>query len=427
MKASIIFIVIIFVGFVLNLGHTHPGRTDANGGHYERKTGEYHKHNQDRSKSKSEEPDNESEMYSIQNLYEKIESAINYPFAFKSDFSYEVMNIVSGDTVEIERHGKIATVKMMGVDTPTANHPNETIAIPGKRALAFTQNLLLGESVYLQFDSNQTDKSERLLAYLYRMPDGLFINLEVIRQGYGVINEEFPFMYSLEFKYYQVRASKIGKGIHPLLLQNADKANMSFQADVLPSVKPKATEGVKHKNEAYISLTDEVYHRLSCSRIVGRFIRIPLTAARKLYTPCKWCQPDKDKVVLSDPPKPVKQSQTKKDNSTKRVVETKPIDDGYITPADEITVNSTEPIKIKGTITNINYISDVIMFVLGDKGKGVIVIAPIKNKSYYKEGQFVKISGRYLTIDYLEKRHGLKIGIGNMSVILADETPIHVP
>ena len=30
---------------VYDLGHTHSGRTDANGGHYNRKTGEYHYHN----------------------------------------------------------------------------------------------------------------------------------------------------------------------------------------------------------------------------------------------------------------------------------------------------------------------------------------------------------------------------------------------
>ena len=30
--------------FACDLGHTHPGRTDANGGHYNRKTGEYHYH-----------------------------------------------------------------------------------------------------------------------------------------------------------------------------------------------------------------------------------------------------------------------------------------------------------------------------------------------------------------------------------------------
>ena len=30
--------------FVYDFGHTHPGKTDANGGHYNRKTGEYHSH-----------------------------------------------------------------------------------------------------------------------------------------------------------------------------------------------------------------------------------------------------------------------------------------------------------------------------------------------------------------------------------------------
>ena len=38
-----VFLLIIAM-FASDLGHTHPGRTDANGGHYNRKTGEYHKH-----------------------------------------------------------------------------------------------------------------------------------------------------------------------------------------------------------------------------------------------------------------------------------------------------------------------------------------------------------------------------------------------
>ena len=37
-------LVIISAMFVYDFGHTHPGRTDANGGHYNHQTGEYHKH-----------------------------------------------------------------------------------------------------------------------------------------------------------------------------------------------------------------------------------------------------------------------------------------------------------------------------------------------------------------------------------------------
>ena len=35
---------LIFSVLIHNLGYAHPGRTDANGGHYNRQTGEYHKH-----------------------------------------------------------------------------------------------------------------------------------------------------------------------------------------------------------------------------------------------------------------------------------------------------------------------------------------------------------------------------------------------
>ena len=37
-------LVLISAMFVSDFGHTHPGRTDANGGHYNSQTGEYHKH-----------------------------------------------------------------------------------------------------------------------------------------------------------------------------------------------------------------------------------------------------------------------------------------------------------------------------------------------------------------------------------------------
>ena len=37
-------ILLISAMFVYDFGYTRPGRTDANGGHYNRKTGEYHKH-----------------------------------------------------------------------------------------------------------------------------------------------------------------------------------------------------------------------------------------------------------------------------------------------------------------------------------------------------------------------------------------------
>lgn len=48
-KALIVFSLIFIFGVLLyDSAYTHSGRTDANGGHYNRKTGEYHYHNSGR-------------------------------------------------------------------------------------------------------------------------------------------------------------------------------------------------------------------------------------------------------------------------------------------------------------------------------------------------------------------------------------------
>ena len=43
-KSIIIAIVTILLVAITATALAHPGRTDSNGGHYNRKTGEYHKH-----------------------------------------------------------------------------------------------------------------------------------------------------------------------------------------------------------------------------------------------------------------------------------------------------------------------------------------------------------------------------------------------
>ena len=103
-------------------------------------------------------------------------------------------------------------VRLIGVDTPETVHPQKAVEAFGKEASAFTRNLLLGEEVYLRFDhktasvvgelTDKIDKYGRMLAYLYRVPDGLFVNLEIVRQGYGHAYTQFPFKHIELFRYY---------------------------------------------------------------------------------------------------------------------------------------------------------------------------------------------------------------------------------
>ena len=119
-----------------------------------------------------------------------------------------------GDTVKIQYEGKLTSVRFIGVDTPETVHPSKPVEAYGKEASAFTENLLLGESVYLRFDGNRTDTYGRLLAYLYRAPDGLFVNLEIVRQGYGHVYTDFPFKHMELFRHYASKARSVEKGLY---------------------------------------------------------------------------------------------------------------------------------------------------------------------------------------------------------------------
>ena len=126
-------------------------------------------------------------------------SPMTYPIEdFSHDAAYPVLRVIDGDTVKIQYNGKPTTVRLIGIDTPETVHPQKPVERFGKEASAFTRNLLLGEPVYLRFDTDRTDKYGRLLAYLYRVPDGLFVNLEIVRQGYGHAYTRFPFKHIIQ-------------------------------------------------------------------------------------------------------------------------------------------------------------------------------------------------------------------------------------
>ena len=60
----------------------------------------------------------------------------------------------------------------------------QTIKYMGKSAAAFTRRLVEGKKVRLEFDVERRDKYNRLLAYIY-LPDGTFVNAEIVANGYA--------------------------------------------------------------------------------------------------------------------------------------------------------------------------------------------------------------------------------------------------
>lgn len=97
-----------------------------------------------------------------------------------------VIYISDGDTIGVEIDGVEERVRLIGIDTPETKKPDTPIECFGPEATAFTESLLpKGTSLHVQRDVEARDVYGRLLAYVYRSDDGMFINLEIIGQGYA--------------------------------------------------------------------------------------------------------------------------------------------------------------------------------------------------------------------------------------------------
>ena len=105
-----------------------------------------------------------------------------------------VKRAVDGDTLLLENGER---VRLIGIDTPECHESKklyrdakrtmqdvQTIKYMGKSAAAFTRGLVEGKKVRLEFDVERRDKYNRLLAYVY-LPDGTFVNAEIVANGYA--------------------------------------------------------------------------------------------------------------------------------------------------------------------------------------------------------------------------------------------------
>jgi micrococcal nuclease len=98
----------------------------------------------------------------------------------------QVTRVVDGDTIHVRVDGRREKVRYIGVDTPESVKPGAPVECFAKRASAFNTRLVAGERVRLVLDDEARDRYGRLLAYVYRARDGLFVNAALVRRGYAV-------------------------------------------------------------------------------------------------------------------------------------------------------------------------------------------------------------------------------------------------
>jgi micrococcal nuclease len=97
----------------------------------------------------------------------------------------QVLRVVDGDTIRVRVEGHTERVRYIGVDTPESVKPGMPVQCFAKRASAANAALVAGRSVRLVSDVEQRDRYGRLLAYVYREPDGAFVNAQLVRDGFA--------------------------------------------------------------------------------------------------------------------------------------------------------------------------------------------------------------------------------------------------
>ncbi len=101
-----------------------------------------------------------------------------------------VLEVVDGDTVDVEIGGRTERVRLIGIDTPETEKPNTPVECWGPEASAFTTSLLaVGAEVRIERDLVGRDDYGRLLGYVHVVDEtdtaGTFVNLEIVERGFA--------------------------------------------------------------------------------------------------------------------------------------------------------------------------------------------------------------------------------------------------
>ena len=126
-----------------------------------------------------------------------------------SEVSYVVSEVIDGDTIRIDTGD---TIRYIGIDTPETKHPRIGKECFGEEAARFNEQLVLGKSIILEKDVNDTDRYGRLLRYVWL--EGEMVNKILVEQGYAQASAYPPdIKYQVVLDAVEREARENGRGL----------------------------------------------------------------------------------------------------------------------------------------------------------------------------------------------------------------------
>lgn len=95
-----------------------------------------------------------------------------------------MVRVIDGDTVELSIGTVTERARLLGIDAPESVSPKVPDQCFGAEASQALHDLLPpGSGVRIERDAESRDRYGRLLLYLYRADDGLFVNQWMLESG----------------------------------------------------------------------------------------------------------------------------------------------------------------------------------------------------------------------------------------------------
>lgn len=218
-------------------------------------------------------------------------------------FGALVLSVQDGDSVTLMVDGEMRRFELLGADAPEWLEKARVQRPHAKESRRFLTNLLLGERVLVfEPEPGAQDAIGRRRGYLFREPDGMFVDLEIIRQGYGKVSTRAGEPYEGVLRWYERRARELDRGVWgqpPEPEPETDEASPAetepaetLPAQARPQPAPKESQPAVEDAFVWITRSGSKYHREGCSHLTATRTRVARDSVRSTHEPCKSCNPE---------------------------------------------------------------------------------------------------------------------------------------
>lgn len=299
----------------------HPGRTDANGGHQDRKNGGYHYHNGGGGGNRESTGSGGGFGTNGKGPYEGSTStqgstgnfgttgpgyyrpqappttspSASTPSVKGLALKVKIVGISDGDTLTaLDANNTEAKLRLHGVDAP------EDGQAFGEKAKQHTSGLAFGKTADIKIID--TDLYGRYVAII-TLPDGTVLNDALVRDGMAWWYELYAPKDKI-LKSYQEAAKTEKRGLwadaEPVPPWEFRKGPPVPEGQLgvfpktttqAPKMRQEAPQVEPHAEEVYVTRTGKKYHRGNCRYLSQSKIPTDLESAKRAYGACSVCAP----------------------------------------------------------------------------------------------------------------------------------------